>query len=92
MSQVHGSYSRLDMFLISSTDIYRTSECNIEPIIISDHASVILKIKIGPSKQFKYWRLNVSFLNDETIQQEMRKNLTDYFSFNDNEAKASSTG
>ena len=85
MSQVHGSHSRLDMFLISGTDIYRTTECNIEPITISDHAPVTVKIQIGPNKQFKYWRLNVSLLNDEAIQQEIHKNLTDYLKSNDND-------
>lgn len=29
-SQVHGSYSRLDRFLISGTDIHKISECNID--------------------------------------------------------------
>ena len=85
MSQVHGSYSRLDMFLISGTDLHRVNECNIEPITISDHAPITLKIKIGPRVQFKYWRLNVSLLNDEATQQEIRKALTEYFAFNDNE-------
>ena len=67
---VHGSHSRLDMFLISGTDIYRASECNINPISILEHAPVTVKIQIGPKKQFKYWRLNVSLLNDEAIQQD----------------------
>ena len=85
MSQVHGSHSRLDMFLISGMDIYRASEYNIEPITISDHAPVTIKIQIGLKKQIKYWRLNVSLLNDEAIQQELRKNLTDYLKCNDND-------
>lgn len=65
MSPVHGTYSRLDLFLISGADSYKVSECIIEPIIISDHALVFLKLKIGPHGQSKYWRLNVSLLNDE---------------------------
>ena len=43
-----------------------------------------VKIQIGPKKHFKYWRLNVSLLNDEAIQQEIRKSLTDYLKYNDN--------
>ena len=84
MSQVHGSYSRLDMFLISGTDTYRVSECNIEPITISDHAPVSLRIKILSDKQFKYWRLNVSLLNDEAIKREIKRHLIDYLTANDN--------
>ena len=84
MSQVHGSYSRLDMFLMSGSDLYRASVCKIEPITISDHAPVILKINIGPIKQFKYWRLNVSLLNDELVKEEIHKDLINYFDINDN--------
>ncbi|KAM7369499.1 hypothetical protein PAMP_000739 [Pampus punctatissimus] len=91
MSHVHGSHSRLDMFLISGTDIYRTSECNIEPITISDHAPVTVKIRIGPNRQFKYWRLNVSLLNDEAIQQELREKLIEYLKSNDNDTVSPST-
>lgn len=68
MSQVHGSYSRLDMLLISGPDLYRITDCNIEPITISDHAPVTLKINIGPTTSFKYWRLNVSLLSNDLIK------------------------
>ena len=70
---------------MAATDIYRSSECNIEPITILEHAPVIGKIQIGPKKQFRYWRFNASLLNDEAIQQEIPKNLTDYLEFNDND-------
>lgn len=50
-SQVHCSHSRIDMFLISGTDSYRATQCNIDAITISDHAPVIIKIKIGPNKK-----------------------------------------
>ena len=78
MSQVHGSYSRLDMLLISGPDLYRVKKCEIEPITISDHAPVTLKINIGPTKLFKYWRLNVSLLNNNLVKQEIHKELTNF--------------
>lgn len=58
---------------------------------ISDHALVTVKIQVGPNKQFKYWGLNVSQLNDEAVQQEIRENLTEYFKSNDNDAVSPST-
>lgn len=91
MSHVHGSYSRLDMFLISGTELYRTSDCNIEPITISDHAPVTLKLSMGPRKQFKYWRLNVSLLSNELIKEEIQKELLDYMALNDNGSVSPST-
>lgn len=68
-SQVHGSYSRLDMFLVSKIDVHRMVECKIEPMTLSDHSPIMMKINLGQEKQFRYWRLNVSILNDPLIQQ-----------------------
>lgn len=82
-SKLHSSYFRIDMFLISGTDCYRATQCDIEPITLSDHAPVILKLKIGPNKQFKYWRANVSLLNKEANQKEIKQAICDYIEFND---------
>lgn len=82
-SQVHGSYSRLDMFLVSKVDVYRVTECKIEPITLSDRGPIKMKINLGQEKQFKYWRLNVSILNDPLIQQELRDRLKEYIDIND---------
>lgn len=84
-SHVHCSHSRLDMFLMSGVDSYRVTECTIEAITISDHAPVSLKLKMSPNKNFKYWRANVSILNNEAIQQEIKKSLIEYIQFNDND-------
>lgn len=83
-SQVHGSYSRLDMFLISKVDIHKVTECRIEPITLSDHSPIKIKINLDQEKQFRYWRLNVSILNDPIIQQELRNKLKEYMEINDN--------
>lgn len=91
MSQVHGSYSRLDMLLISGPDLYRVTECNIELITISDHAPVTLKINIGPTKSFKYWRLNVSLLSNDLIKQEIQKELIHYFKANEDDTISPTT-
>ena len=82
-SQVHGSYSRLDMFLVSKADAHRVTECKIEPIILSDHGPIKMKINLGQEKPFRYWRLNVSILNDPLIQQELRDRLKEYMVIND---------
>lgn len=67
-SQVHGSYSRLDRFLVSKVDMHRVAECKIEPITLSDHSPIMMKINLGQEKQLRYCRLNVSILNDPLIQ------------------------
>lgn len=44
----------------------------------------MLKINLGQEKQFRYWRLNVSILNDPLIQQELRDRFKEYIDINDN--------
>ncbi len=44
MSRVHGSYSRIDYFLISKNYLYRIKDSTIGSISISDHSPIIFVI------------------------------------------------
>lgn len=79
MSQVHGRYSRIDLFCISKTEL---KELTLEPNSISDHGPVTMKINLGVDNQFRYWRLNVSLLTDKNIRQDLQGALTEYFTIN----------
>lgn len=83
-SSVHNTYSRIDFFCLPQGDLYRVIDCHIEPITLSDHAPVLLKIKLGACSSFKYWRLNVSLLNDKEIVKEIKQQVKEYFEINDN--------
>lgn len=82
-SEVHGSYSRIDFFCMSKKDIHRIKETTIEPITISDHGPVIMKINLGLDIHLRYWRLNVSLLTDTQIKREIQGDLSEYFAIND---------
>ena len=71
------------MFLVSKADAHRVTECKIEPIILSDHGPIKMKINLGQEKPFRYWILNVSILNYPLIQQELRDRLKEYMVIND---------
>ncbi len=43
-SNVHNSYSRLDYFFIPSKYIHMISKCTVNPIILSDHSRIHLRI------------------------------------------------
>lgn len=80
MSQVHGSYSRLDHFLVSKKEVYRVKSCVIEPMTISDHSPVTMELDMGLEPCMKYWRINVSLLTDVGIREEIRSAILEYFS------------
>lgn len=54
--------------------------CGIENITISDHAPVDL----GNEPLFRYWRVNVSILSNESVVKEIKQNLKEYLQINDN--------
>lgn len=84
MSQVHGSYSRLDNFLVSKKDTYRVKNCAIESITISDYSPVQMTLDLGLGSGMKYWRINVSLLTDVNIREEIGSAIMEYFALNDN--------
>lgn len=46
MSKVHGSYTGVDFFCMSKKELHRVKEATIEPITISDHIPIVVKINI----------------------------------------------
>ena len=78
-SNVHNSYSRIDFFCLPQQYIYKVTDCLIEPITLSDHAPIVLKINLGKHSFFRYWRLNVSLLNNSETVEELSKSLKEYF-------------
>lgn len=84
MSQVHGSYSRLDYFLLPKKDIYRLKNRMIESITISDHSPITMTMDLGIEPCINYWRINASLLADVKTREEIRLTLLEYFELNDN--------
>ena len=83
-SNVHNSYSRIDFFCLPQQYMYKVIDCHIEPITLSDHAPIILKIDLGMHSFFRYWRSNVSLLNNAETVEDLRQQLKEYFETNDN--------
>lgn len=64
--------------------MYKVTECFIEPITLSHHAPIVLKVHLGVQSFFRYWRLNVSLLNKSETVEDLSKTLKEYFEINDN--------
>lgn len=46
-SNVHNSYSRIDFFCLPQQYMHKVTDCFIEPITLSDHAPIVLKLDLG---------------------------------------------
>ena len=71
------------MFFVPKQCMYQVADCKIESITISDHAPIILTLNLGIEKCFKYWRANISLLNDPAVTKEMKECINEYLNIND---------
>ena len=79
--QVH---SRLDLFIMNTTDRHRVKGCSIGTADISDHNIVYLNIHLNDMPRNTLWRLNTGILNNETIVEDIKREITECITENDN--------
>lgn len=82
-SPVHGTYSRIDYFFIDKSLLSLITECEYRPIIISDHAPLLMTLCI-PISQANYhpWRLNTLLLADENFNKFISSEITSFLEIN----------
>lgn len=83
-SNVHQTYSRIDLFLTSNSIIPNIIETKIHPISISDHSPVTLTwntpaIQKHPTR----WRFNTSLLKDPEFDSYFKREWTSFLEIND---------
>lgn len=83
-SATHQVYSRLDYFLMNTTDRHRVKECSIGTADISDHNVVYLCIHLNNTPKNTLWRLNIGILNNESVVKEIKKEISDSIKDNNN--------
>lgn len=67
-SAPHGCQTRLDYFFLPKADMHSILSCDIGSIIISDHAAVVMDLKLkNPINQPRQWRLDSVILKDNTF-------------------------
>uniref|UniRef100_A0A3Q3H395 Reverse transcriptase domain-containing protein n=2 Tax=Kryptolebias marmoratus TaxID=37003 RepID=A0A3Q3H395_KRYMA len=79
-SHPHNSYSRLDYFFIPKSLLHLVQSCNLDPIVLSDHAPVFLSVDpvLRMSRTFT-WKFNTSFLDNEPFRNFVRNNLLQFW-------------
>ena len=84
-SPVHGTFSRIDYFLIDSKLLPSVSSCSYNPIVISDHATVVVDISLpGRSVKRSPWRFNSLLLSDPNFVLTIKNRIDLFISTNVN--------
>lgn len=82
-SRIHNTYSRIDLLLVDQFDLHLVKTSVIGSITISDHAPVVLGIRVGDvCKKERNWRLNESILDDKRAFETLKGGLMSYFEIN----------
>lgn len=78
-SKVHGTYHRLDYFLINQLGVTVTSSSEIGSSVWSDHAPIFLVIALSKGNGTRgTWKLNDNLLYDEICVSEIRSAITNF--------------
>lgn len=81
----HSVHTRIDYFLMPKETCYCVKDCKIGFADVSDHNAIFLTIEIDTPPQINVWWLNVGILNNETIVNEIKQDIEEFLSENDNE-------
>ena len=86
-SSAHGTFSRIDHMLGHETSLNKFKKIEIISNIFSDHSAMKLEInyKKNSEKHAKTWKLNNMLLNNEGINNEIKKEVKIYLGTNENE-------
>ena len=86
-SSAHGTFSRIDHILGHKSNLSKFKKIEIVSCIFSDHSAMILDIsyKKKTVKNTNTWRLNNTFLNNQQVTEEIKREIKKFLETNDNE-------
>ena len=86
-SSAHGTFSRIDHILGHKSNLSKFKKTEIISRIFSDKNAMRLNInyKEKTAKSRKTWRLNNTFLNNQKVTEEIKREIRKFLETNDNE-------
>ena len=87
LSSVHGTFSRIDHILGHKSNLSTFKKIEIVSSIFSDHNAKRLDInyKKKTITNRNTWRLNSTFLNNQQVTEEIKREIKKFLETNDNE-------
>ena len=86
-SRAHGIFSRIDHILGHKSNLSKFKKIKIVLSIFSDHNAMKLDInyKKKSVKNTNSWRLDSTFLNNQQVTEEIKREIEKFLEINDNE-------
>ena len=86
-SSAHGTFSRIDHILGHKSNLSKFKKIEIVSSIFSDHNAMRLDInyKQKSVRNTNTWRLHYTFLNNQQVTEEIKREIKKFLETNDNE-------
>ena len=86
-SSAHGTFFRIDHILGHKSNLSKVNKIEIISSIFSDHNTMRLDInyKKKTVRNTNMWRLNNTFLNNQQVTEEIKREIKKFLGTNDNE-------
>ena len=85
-SSAHGTFSRIDHILGHKSNLSKFKKIEIVSSIFSNHNAMRLDINYNKNlKNTNTWRLSNTFLNNQQVTEEIKKEIKKFLETNDNE-------
>ena len=86
-SSAHGTFSRIDYILGHKSNLSKLKKTEIISSIFSDHNAMRLdtNYKKKDVRNTNTWRLNKTFLNNQQVTEEVKREIKKFLETNDNE-------
>ena len=86
-SSVHGEFSRIDHILGHKSNLSKLKKIEIVPSIFSDHNAMRLDVnyKKKTVRNRNTWRLNNTFINNQQVTEQIKREIKKCLETNDNE-------
>ena len=88
-SSTHATFSRIDYLLVHKSNLSKFKKIEIISSIFSDHNTMRLDIRYKKKKKTvrntNTWRVNNTFLNNQLVTKEIKKEIKKFLEINDNE-------
>jgi hypothetical protein len=78
----------MSIYLVTKqTDLNRYMKVEMIPCLLSDHYRLRMVFNSNKTnrKSTYTWKLNMALLNDNLVKEEIKKEIKDFFEFNENE-------
>ena len=87
-SSTHGTFSRIDHILGHKSNLSKFKKIEIISNIFSDHNIMRLDIEKNTVRKTNTWRLNIMFLKNQQVTEEIKREIRKFLETNENENTA----